>query len=90
MKVIGYVIEKTPTSGPHIGEPVKILKGGKEVSMESGYFPEELFNNPQGAQMVATKLSKQDNSQYEVLAVYDDELTPEAGYSRLLEAIRGK
>lgn len=33
MKVIGYVIEKTPTSGPHIGEPVKILKGGKEVSM---------------------------------------------------------
>lgn len=90
MKVVGYVIEKTPTCGPHIGEPVKILKGGKEVAMESGYLPEELFNNPQGAQMVATKLSKQDNSQYEVLAVYDDELTPEAGYNRLLEAIKGK
>ena len=52
MKVVGYVIEKTPTSGSHIGEPVKILKGGKEVSMESGYLPEELFNSPQGAQMV--------------------------------------
>lgn len=43
MKVIGYVIEKTPTSGPHIGEPVKILKGGKEVSRGKWLSPRGTF-----------------------------------------------